>query len=131
MSNTSDIWFAFARTFSVLFVVLALLILVFYLIKRMSASKGSSGGRNLIQVLSIHHLSPKEKLVLVDVPGKTLLVGVTPSKISALTTLDEDADIETKKESAPVNFSQFLSQKLATSLGKTSAEKNGNGVSTQ
>ncbi len=115
MSSTSDIWFAFARTFSVLFVVLALLILVFYLIKRVSTAKGSNGSANHINVLSMHHFSPKEKLVLIDVLGETILIGVTPTQISKLSSIETDMDFSAQKDEKKLRFSDFLSQKLSGS----------------
>ena len=84
MNTSSEIWFAFVRTFSVLFLVLAVIILVFYLIKKFSTAKGVKGGKDFIKVLCVHHLSPKEKLVLLDVLGDTILIGVTPTNISKI-----------------------------------------------
>jgi flagellar protein FliO/FliZ len=112
MSSSSDIWMAFARSFSMLFLVLALLILVFYLIKKYSNVKGLKGGKNLIKVLTIHHLSPKEKLVLLDVLGDTILIGVTSSNITKISSINKKVDLtsETKEQSA--NFKEYLSQKL-------------------
>ena len=119
MSSTSDIWFAFARTFSVLFVVLALLILVFYLIKKVSTAKGSNGSGNHINVLSMHHFSPKEKLVLLDVLGETILIGVTPNQISKLSSIETDLDFSVKKNEKQSRFSDYLSQKLVGSRKRT------------
>ncbi len=115
MSSSSDIWFAFARTFSVLFVVLAVLVSVFYLIKRMSTAKGSNGSANHINVLGMHHFSPKEKLVLLDVLGETILIGVTPNQISKLSTIETDIEFSVQKNEKKFRFSDFLSQKLSGS----------------
>ena len=79
MNTDSEIWIAFFRTFSMLFLVLALLLLVFYLIRRFSAQQGMKGSGGFIRVLATHHLSPKEKLVLVHVMEETILIGVTRS----------------------------------------------------
>lgn len=116
MSTSSEIWVAFARTFSVLFLVLALLIFAFYLIKKVSTARGLKGGKNFIKVLSVHHLSPKEKLVLVDVLGDTILIGVTPANISKISSLGKDVDISGDDNGAPAGFSDFLTQKLAASF---------------
>ena len=116
MSTSSEIWVAFARTFSVLFLVLALLIFAFYLIKKVSTARGLKGGKNFIKVLSVHHLSPKEKLVLVDVLGDTILIGVTPANISKISSLGKDVDISGDDNGTPAGFSDFLTQKLAASF---------------
>ena len=114
MTTTADIWVAFARTFSILFVVLALLILIFYIIKKISTAGNQKSG-SYINVLSMHHLSPKEKLVLLDVLGEIILVGVTPSQISKLTSIKTDMDFS--KNMSIKNKTGF-SQMLAKSLGR-------------
>lgn len=129
MNSDADIWFAFARTFGMLFMVLALLILGFYLIRRFSLSQGLNNSRDLIRVLAVHHLSPKEKLVLVTVLEETILIGVTPSQISKIAVLDKDADIPVPKPAADTVFSGLLSRALGkthpkrdTSTGKESGK---------
>jgi flagellar protein FliO/FliZ len=90
MNTSSDIWIAFARTFSMLFLVLAILILVFYLVRKFSTIKGLKGGsKDYIRLVSIHHLSAKEKLVLVDVMGDIILLGVTPASITKISSKEK------------------------------------------
>lgn len=122
MNTSSDIWFAFGRTFSMLFLVLAFLILAFYLIKKMSAAKGVKGGRDFIKILTVHHLSPKEKLVLLDVLGDTILIGVTGSQISKIASFDKKVEmIEPEGKVSPV-FSQFLARKMGRVVEKDRLE---------
>jgi len=116
MSNSSDIWLAFARTFSMLFLVLALLILAFYLIKRFSEKKGINGNKEFINVLSVHHLSPKEKLILLNVAGETLLIGVTPNNISKISKIEKEIPLPDKSAAPSLGFSDFLAQKLGRSV---------------
>lgn len=120
MNQTSDIWFAFARTFSMLFLVLALLILAFYLIKRFSENRAGKGNKDYIKILSVHHLSPKEKLILVNVLGETLLIGVTPSQISKISKVDQPVHLPEESSSQPFEFSDFLSRKLGKTFGQNS-----------
>ena len=116
MNTSSDVWFAFGRTFSMLFLVLALLIFVFYLIKKFSTAKGVKGAKNFIKVLTVHHLSPKEKLVLLNVLGDTILIGVTSTNICKISSFEKDIDFSGEASEAPSSFSDFLSQKLAGSF---------------
>lgn len=116
MNTSSDIWVAFAKTFSMLFLVLALLILAFYLIKKLSTAKGVKGGRNLIKILCVHHLSPKEKIVLLDVLGDTFLIGVTPNHISKLSSFGRKVDLPDSGNEGSSNFSDYLTQKLGHSF---------------
>ncbi len=106
-----------------LFIVLALLILVFYLIKRFSTASGGSGGKNLIKVLATHHMSPKEKLVLVKVVDETILVGVTSANISKLKVLDKNLELHQENEQADFKFSDFLTRKLTNSLSVKKVEQ--------
>lgn len=112
MNSDSEIWFAFARTFGMLFIVLALLLAGFYLIRRLSVLQGLKSNRDLIRVLAVHHLSPKEKLVLVNVLEKTILIGVTPNRISRITALDGEVDIPAHDPAAGSVFSGMLSKAL-------------------
>ena len=116
MNTSSDIWFAFIKTFSMLFLVLAMVIFVFYFVRKISTSKGVKGGKDFIKVLSMHHLSPKEKLVLLDVLGDTILIGVTPTNISKIFSIDTAMDFSDQGSIAPLNFKDFLSQKLGKSF---------------
>lgn len=95
-----------------LFVVLALLLLAAYLIRRFSAARQGKGTRDFIEVLAVHHFSPKEKLVLVTVQDKTLLIGVTPSHISSLTTLDNPPDPGIASKGLDSGFSALLRRRL-------------------
>ncbi len=117
MASSPDIWIAFARTFSMLFVVLAVLVVLFYLARRFS---GKSGGRGqgIISVLSIHHLSPKEKIVLLEVLNEKILIGVTPQKISTIKTIDSDIDLTPQVQTEGGKFSDLLSRKLGKAVGR-------------
>lgn len=89
MEPHADIWGAFLRTGSVLLFVIALLILFLYLVKRFSLFSMGKSDQQLIKVLAVHHLSPKERLVLVEVMNTRLLLGVTPQSIQTLSRFDE------------------------------------------
>ncbi|MCP4718051.1 MAG: flagellar biosynthetic protein FliO [Desulfobacteraceae bacterium] len=116
MNTDSDIWLAFARTFGMLFMVLALLLLVFYLLKRFLAARGGDSSRDFIKVLTVHHLSPKEKLVLVNVMDETILIGVTPNQISKIKVMGKPVDPSLVSKDADSGFSDLLSRKLNRSF---------------
>ncbi|WDP87285.1 MAG: flagellar biosynthetic protein FliO [Desulfobacter sp.] len=116
MNTDTDIWFAFARTFGMLFVVLGFFLLAFYLFRRFSGLGGAKGSKQLIQVLSVHHIAPKEKLVLVSVAGEVMLIGVTPSNISRLGSCDLDLDQVSALENTGSKFSDFLGRILKPNL---------------
>ncbi len=77
-----------------LLVIIALIYLLVYILKRYSYSS-STGGTPLIKVISFSYLRPKEALYLVRVGEKLLLLGVTSNSINLIKELDDsDFDIE-------------------------------------
>jgi len=108
--------------------VLAILLLVFYLLKRFLAARGGNTTRDLIKVLTVHHLSPKEKLILVNVMDETILIGVTPNQISKIKVMDKPMDVfsgskETLTTTGDSGFPDLLKRTLDRS--STESEKNG------
>lgn len=93
-----------------LFMVLALLLLGLYLVRRFSGIKGMKDSRQFIQVLAVHHLSPKEKLVLVKVLEEIILMGVTPAQISKIAVLDKDSDLPALTAKDSSGFSRILAK---------------------
>jgi flagellar protein FliO/FliZ len=115
MSTDTDMWLAFARTFGMLFVVLAVFLVAFYLFRRFSAGAGTKGA-NLIQVMAVHHVSPKEKLMLVNVLNENILIGVTPQSISSLAVLGEKGiDVPARENEGQPGFSDLLKRTLKQS----------------
>ena len=117
MSASSEIWTAFARTFFMLFVVLMVLVLFFYLIRRFS-NRGGKGDNGYISVLAIHYVSPKEKIFLLDVLNEKILIGVTPQRISQLAIINNDIDLTQNNEKGNMKFADFLSGKFVKDKDK-------------
>jgi len=77
------------KTLAMLFIVLGLLILVLYLIKRFLLLRRGAKGDRLIKVLSSLHLSPKERIEVIEISGEKIVLGITPGNISFLTKIKE------------------------------------------
>lgn len=84
-----DLWGAGLKTVAMLSIVVAIMIVVLFLIRRFVYAKDGNGHGGLIRVLSIHHLSPKERIGLVDVAGEKLVIGITPENITCLTRISD------------------------------------------
>lgn len=69
-------------------VVLGLLLGCLWLIKKLSAPHGAAAG---LRVLGAVPVGPRERVVLVEVGGQVLVLGVTPSNVRTLHTLPADA----------------------------------------
>ena len=63
-------------------------------------------------MLAVHYISPKEKILLLDVLNEKILIGVTPQNISQLATIDNDMDLTQNEEKKNMKFADFLSGKL-------------------
>lgn len=77
------------RTVAMLFVVLGLLVLVLYFMKKYLSPKGKSRGDLVIKVLSSLYLSPKERVEVIEVSGERIVLGVTSGSINFLTKLND------------------------------------------
>lgn len=81
--------------FSSILIVIGLLYLFLYLLRRFFHRPGSvlsSGGQ--FQVLQQFHLGPKKHLSLVRVCGRVLLLGVTENSINTLLEISDEAEIK-------------------------------------
>ena len=78
-----------------LFAVLAVIVVLASLLKRFNLKfQGASG----MKVLSSVSLGAKERLIIVDVGGEKLLLGVTQQRIDCLKELPSDINLEGKQE---------------------------------
>lgn len=88
---TSDLIGTGFKTLAMLFIVLGLLILILYVLKRMSLLK--RGGKNdiPITIISSLYLSPKERIEVIEISGEKLVLGISAGNISFLTKLKEES----------------------------------------
>lgn len=71
-------------------------------------------GNKLLTVKSSQSLGQRERVVIVEVDDKWLLLGVTPSNITCLATMDkkQDAVMETEAASRTLDFQSVLGTML-------------------
>ncbi len=74
-----------------LLVVIALIFLLAYLVKRLKLVPSSHG---VLKTLAVTPLGQREKMVLVEVDGQQYLLGVTPQQVSLIDKLDTPIIIE-------------------------------------
>lgn len=79
-----DIWLLLIKGMGMLCLVLALLIMVLYVLKRFLSLKGNLHRPDAVQMLACHYLSPRQRVILMDVLGEKILIGVTPQQITRL-----------------------------------------------
>lgn len=119
-----ELWMTLLKSFGMLCIVIGILIAVLWLLRRAYLHSGRGGQPGVIQVISSHHVSPKERIVLVDVLGEKLLLGITSQQISLLTKIsDEKGSFEACAPEGP--FKTLFRRKLGV---KKTAEGGHNDV---
>jgi len=108
------------KTLAMFALVLGLMFLVFYLFKRFVWKSTLFGGSNkLIQVLGTGFLGPKKNIVLVEVAGEVLVLGMSSDHISLLSHIQDKERIEKIKAAGRDNnpgalWTQLTAKKTAS-----------------
>ncbi|MBW2492042.1 MAG: flagellar biosynthetic protein FliO [Deltaproteobacteria bacterium] len=76
------------KTIAMLFIVLGVLVVVLYTMKKFMSPKGKGKGELIIKVVSSLYLSPKERVEVIEISGERIVVGITPGNINFLTKLN-------------------------------------------
>lgn len=91
-------------------VVIAILFATLWAIKRLSVPRGGSVP---LKVLGATAVGPRERVVLVELAGKVLVLGVTQSSVQSLHVLDADQlPTTTPQPPAGRDFSAWLRQSV-------------------
>ena len=115
LSNVKDPKKAEGGQFARLLATLGVLVVTFagasYGLKKWMAGRDGKMKQNTrIKILTQHHLAPKKSLLIVQVAGEAILIGMTDQNISMLKTLSLiDDEIP---ESVPQNFNQSFDHSL-------------------
>lgn len=106
-----------------LLLVLAAIVLVAWLLKRMNVTQQGSG--NLLKVLGGVAIGQRERIVLVEMQDTWLVVGVGPGQIRTLHTLQkpDSAGQETRAASESADKPRSFSAALSSALGSLSSGK--------
>ena len=101
----SFIWLALAA---------ALIWVVAYLVKRDSAIRASNPH---VMILAQQSLGPRERVLVLNVLNRILVVGHTPTQINLITELDPEDVANLKPQKASVDFANNLRQFVKRKLG--------------
>ncbi|SCX78195.1 flagellar biosynthetic protein FliO [Desulfoluna spongiiphila] len=96
---------------AMLLVVLAVLMGCVFLLKRFSGMR-QLAGQGAVTVRGTYHLGPKERIMLVDVEGVRLLLGVTPAGISTLHTFGDTEETPEDEGGSPSFFETLFRRRL-------------------
>ena len=117
MMSQPDLWGTGLKTLAMLCVVVGILILVLFLMRRFFFLKEGPGHGQLIKVLSSYHLTPKERIALIDVAGEKMVIGITPESITCLANIEKSETLERIEGAKPLGaggglFTKFLVSSL-------------------
>ncbi len=111
-------WGLAGKTIGSLFLVLGLIVLLIFFLKKLHFHSPFSNARSgMMKVISHQTLLPKRALYLVKVADKFLVLGVTSSEISLITELENGLDADFGSSHHPSEFSQQLDSFLSKFKG--------------
>src|SRR5690242_19914867 len=94
-----DVWDSVLRMFSALAIVLALMMAVVAIVRRvMGARSGAGADAPLVRVLSTGYLGPKKSISVVSVAGELLIIGATATDLIPLGRVRPVARAQAKSE---------------------------------
>ena len=123
-STNLNLFMETIKVLSALALTLILLVLALYFFKKILKVKGMAGaGGGAVQILEVHHIDPKNKIVLVKVLDRVLIVGCADNALTNLGELssDETGLLNVENRSDPGVFKTVLNRFTKTS------EKQSNG----
>ena len=124
MDSVSFVW-SFFKMLAALAIVIALMIGAAYMLKKFFyRSPETIDGNHMIDILSTRYLGPKNSILLVDVLGQVMLLGVSTNQISALGTISDSKALENlknlrlKHKALPISESFLHYKSLLRNIGQ-------------
>ncbi len=116
LAETASLMSAIVKVFGSLLVVVGLMLVFLYFIKRTGLGSGRGRGSSAIVVLETRMVAPKKYVAIVEIAGKCLALGITDHNINLLADLGAEAKaalspqtVEAKPEST---FAGLLSRSI-------------------
>jgi flagellar protein FliO/FliZ len=120
-----DMFSATIKTFSILFIILAIILTCFWLLKRFwPKGSGLLAGDGWIKVIATAPLAPKKMVVLVEIAGEILALGLTEAQMTVLTKITDEQVIDHLKtaQEKRIHSSPFY-QQVKSLLARYCGEK--------
>jgi flagellar biosynthetic protein FliO len=125
-STVPDFWILMIKTLGGLCLVLGILMGVLYLLKHMTRPQRGPHSKGMISLVSSFYLAPRERLHLMDVMGRKILIGVTAQGITRIAEF-EDLNCECGEQASeqPVAVTDSIFKNLMSRLTRETAPGNG------
>lgn len=96
--SSVDLLPSMIKIFSALAIVIGIMMISLYAARKiMRRTEMRADGGEVIKVLSTRYVGPKSSIMLVDVVGKVLVVGLCQQNLSLLTSIDDQQSLERLK----------------------------------
>ena len=99
-----DLWITLLKGVAMLSLVLGAIIGALYLMRHLVYGRSGQVDRGVIRTLASCYVAPKERILLIEVLGEKLLIGVTPHSINCLATVSGEQGIEIPAQDVPSGF---------------------------
>ncbi|MCL1076641.1 flagellar biosynthetic protein FliO [Parashewanella spongiae] len=91
IAESSDMVSSLAGMMGGLFVVLGVIFVLAYIVRRFNLAPSSNGA---LKTVAVAPLGQKEKVVLLEVEGKQYLLGVTPHNVSLIDKIEDPIKVK-------------------------------------
>lgn len=132
LSETTNLVSAIAKVFVALAIVVALMLLLIYFVKKLGLTNGLAKRGSHIKIIETRMIAPKKYIAIAQIAGKQLALGITDHHITLLTDLDDqifstDTKSPDKSPQVPSDDQSFtfagVLQKSLSYLKNTPASK--------
>jgi len=125
--SSPELFPSLLKIVSALAVTVGIMIVVAYLFKKIVKRGSEIDNDDLIKILSAKYLGPKSSMMLVDVLGNIMVIGISSSGISMLTEIVDPESLERLRtiqgqEGKQVPFSDYLKRLLKSDGSKLKAQ---------
>jgi flagellar protein FliO/FliZ len=113
MNAATDLMPSALSMIGALAAVLGGLFVVVYFARRFLQRQGPASRDRLIRVMASHYIGVKKAVMLVEVPGAVLVLGVAGDRMQLLTRIDDSASLERIRSREPQvvpSFAEHLSR---------------------
>jgi len=114
MTYTPDMVSSGLKMAAALVLVLAAVLLAAYIARRFLSRRGSIGGTGSLRILGTQYVGVKKNIMLLEVPGSVLVLGITGDRISLLDKIQDQEALQKLEQNglpkSPTNFLTHLNQ---------------------
>ena len=95
--DSPELFSSLLKIAAALAVTIGVMILLIFLFKKAMQRGGGEGNKDLIRILSSRYMGPKSSIMLVDVMGHVLVIGMANGTMSLLTEIMDPESLEQLK----------------------------------